>query len=90
MNKIINQKLDNIFIKNEKDNRINTINNYEDNKNILEGKEKIIETSSETLNDSRIYEMAKLYVQNDEDYFDKHAMEEILKNKRHKNKFLNK
>ena len=90
LNKIINQKLDNVFIKNEKDNRINTINNYEDNKNILEGNEKIIETSSETLNDSRIYEMAKLYVQNDEDYFDKHAMEEILKNKRHKNKFLNK
>ena len=89
-NKFINQKLDYIFIKNEKDNNINNINNYEDNKSTLLEKEKIIETSSETLNDSKIYEMAKLFIKDDEDYFDKHAMEEILKNKRNKNQLLNK
>ena len=82
--------MDYIFIKNEKDNNINNINNYEDNKSALLEKEKIIETSSETLNDSKIYEMAKLFIKDDEDYFDKHAMEEILKNKRNKNQLLNK
>ena len=46
------------------------------------GKEKIIETSSETLNDSQIFELAKIYIQNDEEYFDKHMLEEILKIKR--------
>ena len=55
----------------------------EENKNVAV-KEKVIETSSETLSDSKIYELAKNYIQNNEESIDKHTMEEILKNKRHK------
>ena len=82
INKIINQKLDYIFIKNDDEHNINdkNTNNYGNN-NIIR-KEKIIETSSETLSDSQIFELAKIYIQNDEEYFDKHTLEEILKIKR--------
>ena len=79
-NKIITQNLDFIFIQNE-DKNINKEKKQE-NENKLNTKEKIFETSSETLTDSKIYEMAKLYVQNNEEYLDKHTMEEILKNKK--------
>ena len=83
INKIINQKLDYIFIKNDDEHNINDKNkNCEGNKNNIIRKEKIIETSSETLNDSQIFELAKIYIQNDEEYFDKHTLEEILKIKR--------
>ena len=87
INKIINQKLDYIFIKNDDEKEINNKNN-ENKRNKLIGKEKIIETSSETLNDSKIYELAKLYIQNDEEYFDKQIMEKILKIKELKNKSI--
>ena len=64
-------------------NEIKIIGNVgEENKNV-KIKEKVIETSSETLSDSKIYEMAKNYIQNNEESIDKHTMEEILKNKRH-------
>ena len=81
INKIINQKLDYFFIQNDDEHNINN-KNYDGNRNKIIGKEKIIETSSETLNDSQIFELAKIYIQNDEEYFDKHMLEEILKIKR--------
>ena len=81
INKIINQKLDYFFIQNDDEHNINN-KNYDENRNKIIGKEKIIETSSETLNDSQIFELAKIYIQNDEEYFDKHMLEEILKIKR--------
>lgn len=77
---IINQKLDNIFIKNEIDNNFKNKYNIDNNK--LKGKEKITETSSETLSDSKIYEMAKLYIKNEEENLDKQILEQILKNKK--------
>ena len=74
INKII--ALDNINNKNDE-------NNKENNSGLIE-KEKIIETSSETLSDSKIYELAKLYIQKDEENIDKHIMNEILKSKNDK------
>ena len=46
----------------------------------------MIENSLETLNDSKIYEMAKQCIRNKGEYLDKSEMEEILKFKKLKNK----
>ena len=67
----------------DKINNKNDENNKENNSGLIE-KEKIIETSSETLSDSKIYELAKLYIQKDEENIDKHIMNEILKSKNDK------
>ena len=53
---------------------------YENNNN-----DKSLKTSFESLSDSKMYELAKTYIEKDE-CLDKHEMEEILKNKKNSSK----
>ena len=68
---VINEK----FEKNNINNN-NNINNVENKNN-----DKCLKTSFESLSDSKMYELAKTYIEKDE-CFDKHQMEQILKTKK--------